>query len=96
MGGRGTHIPVLSDHRGPLLTGRDRPVCTEEDLPFHDSLECSSSLFKNFISFWLRWVFAAVGLSPVAAHGLLIAVASPLLSTDSGQVGFSSCSLWAL
>ena len=45
--GVGTHIPVLSDHRGPLLTWHrgDRPVCTEEHLPFHDSLQYSSSFF---------------------------------------------------
>ena len=50
-------------------------MCTEEHLPFHDSLEYSSSFFfKNFVYL----VLAVQGLSLVAVPGLLTAVASPV------------------
>ena len=46
--------------------------------------------------FWLCWVFVAVcRLSPVAAHGLLMMVASQLWSMSSRCSGFSSCGMWA-
>ena len=80
--GVGTHIPVLSDHRGPLLTWHrgDRPVCTEDHLPFHDSLQHSSSFFfkKLYLVLAVRGLRCCVGLSPVAVPGLLTAVASPV------------------
>ena len=62
-----------------------------------------------FFFFWLRWVFvvgvfvAACGLSLVAVHGLLIAVASRfrarLLGVRASVVaarGLSSCGSWAV
>ena len=46
--------------------------------------------------FWLCWVFVAVcRLSPVAARGLLIMVASQLWSMSSRCLGFRSCGMWA-
>ena len=50
-----------------------------------------------FIYFCLHWGFLAVrGLSLVALHGLLIAVASPVAGAGSGCSGCSSCGVWAL
>ena len=46
--------------------------------------------FFKIISLWLHWVFASRRISLVAAHGLLIAVAS-LVARGSRAADFSSC-----
>ena len=47
-----------------------------------------------FIYFWLCWVFiSAGGLSLVAVHGFLIAMASGFRVWTLGRVGFNSCSV---
>ena len=65
-----------------------------------DGESCDFFFFNKFILFiyfWLRWVFVAVCRLPlVVVHGLLIAVASLVVSTGSRHVGFSSCASWAL
>ena len=51
--------------------------------------------FVFWFFFWLCWVFVAVcRLSPVAAHGLLMMVASQLWSMSSRCSGFSSLGMW--
>ena len=56
------------------------------------SLSLSTILFIYLFNFWLRWVFVAVrGLSLVAVHGLLVAVASLVEEQGSRHAGFSSC-----
>ena len=62
-------------------------------------------IFINlFIYFWLRWVFIARGLSPVAASGGYSSLPCAgfslrwlllLRSTGSRHAGFSSCGTWA-
>ena len=64
-----------------------------------------SPLLKNFIYFWLCWVFlAARGLSLVATSGVYTSLRCTgfslwwlllLQSTGSRRAGFSSCGTWA-
>ena len=63
-----------------------------------------TSLFKNFIYFWLCWVFLLCGLFSscreqgllfIAEQGLLIVVASLVAEQGLQSTGSKSCSKWA-
>ena len=59
------------------------------------ALPVLSSFLKKSIYIWLHWVFvAARGLSLVAAHRFLIAVASLIVEHGSRHAGFSSRGAW--
>ena len=81
--GVGIHIPVLTDHRGPLLTGTEETdLCAQRNTSLstiHWTI-LPHSFFKNFVYLVLavQGLCCRVGLSLVAVPELLTAVASPV------------------
>ena len=78
-------------------------LITKVTLPHLKEAKSSSKLFYILFIYWLRWTLVALcrlspvvvtgGYSPVAAHGLLIAVASLVEGSGSRYSDYSSCSM---